>query len=325
MRVNQREFDFGPPSGMADRRLVGSDALLDRRHLAARSAADLADWLAWLELGGTAPATLDAYERTCADLLRTNLDVEFKKFRDSHLMKLLMGYPEKSRRTRKAHLASWFRWGYRTRRIPANPVDLLPVIKARHQPVEDFFTAAEVAALVALPSPDGHLAMLLFEAGLRLAEAVHLTGRRVDFDRRLVIVKEGAKGSKDRVVPMVKPLAIAMANLFLLEGIGKDDYLWYDKPGGGYATNVRRNKPIAGTSFRRWWARCCEDAGVDYRRPHLARHTCASTWRARGLDLDEIQKMLGHASVKTTSDLYVHTGLEQLGVRMDELYEASVR
>lgn len=295
------------------------DPLRSSRHRDARAARELADWLAWMELGGTAPSTLDAYERTCADLLNAFPSTDFGAFTDGDLMQLLMGYPEKSRRIRKAHLASWFKWGYRSRRIPANPVDLLPAIKARHQPVEEVFNEAEEARLCALPSPDGHLAMLLFEGGLRLAEAVNLTGRRIDFEREIVIVKEGAKGSKDRVVPMIPSLSSAMANLTLLEGIERDDYLWYDRPGGKIASVARRSKPIAATSFRRWWKKCCDQADVEYRRPHLARHTFATRWRERGLDLDDIQKLLGHSSVKTTSDLYVHTGATRLGDRMREL------
>lgn len=305
--------------------LYALDPLRSSRHRDARAARELADWLAWMELGGTAPSTLDAYERTCADLLNAFPDTAYADFTDGDILQLLMTYPERSRRTRKAHLGSWFKWGSKTRRLGplGNPIDPLPTIKAKHQPVENYFTPAEVAALCALPSPDGPLALLLFEAGLRLAEAVNLRARRIDFEGRQVIVKEGAKGSRDRVAPMVKPLAVAMADLFLLEGLNPDDHLWYDRPGGKIASVSRRSKPIAATSFRRWWAKCCEAADVDYRRPHLARHTCASTWNARGLPIEKIQKLLGHASITTTMNLYVHTGSAALADEMDALYEAS--
>lgn len=298
------------------------DPIRDSRHKNARAAREQADWLAWLELGGAAARTLDAYERTTADLLNAFPHIPFNAFTDGDLMALLRRYPEKSRRIRKAHLASWFAWGYRTRRLPANPVDLLPTVKRHAQPVIDVFTTAEEAALCALPSPDGHLMRLLFEAGLRKAEAIHLTARRLDFEARHVIVREGAKGSKDRVVPMTVTLEHALANLLLLEGIDRDDYLWYDRPGGRLAPSVRRSKPIADTSFGRWWTRCLEDARVDYRKPHTARHTFATRWRERGLDLDDLQQLLGHASVSTTSDLYVHTQAVAIGNRMRDLLEA---
>jgi len=201
-------------------------------------------------------------------------------------------------------------------------MDLLPAIKRPHQPVIDVFTEAERAALCALPSPDGHLMRLLLEAGLRKSEAIHLTGRRLDFDRMKVIVKEGAKGSKDRTVPMTDALAASLANLVLLEGIDRDDYLWYDRPGGSLASRVRRNKPIGETSFGRWWTRCVAEAEVDYLKPHTTRHTYATWLQELGVPMEEIQRVLGHASISTTADLYVHTKIDAIGDRVRSLIAA---
>lgn len=142
--------------------------------------------------------------------------------------------------------------------------------------------------------------------------------RRIDFHRNLVVVSEGAKGSKDRVVPMHMKLATALANLQLLEGLEPNDHLWYDRAGGAHRV-IRRGKPLAESSFHRWWKRCLDTAGVEYRKPHTTRHTFATRWRQRGLSIDEIQVLLGHASISTTRDLYVHTGAEDVGVRMREL------
>jgi len=79
------------------------DPLEDSRHKEARSARDVAAWLAWLELGGAAPRTLDAYERTLAALLRGYSAHETRDFTDGELGHLLLKFPEKSRRIRKAH------------------------------------------------------------------------------------------------------------------------------------------------------------------------------------------------------------------------------
>jgi len=298
---------------------VRFDRLRDTRHLEARSAREHADWLAWLELGGTAARTLDAYERTCAALLNRYPEKAVDEFTDGDIMDLLLTFPAKSRRIRKAHLSSFFKWARLTRRIDANPMDMLPTIKRTAQPVIEIFTEAEEAALTSLPSPDGQLMTLLFEVGLRKSEATHLRARRLDLDDRLVIVKEGAKGSKDRVVHMTAKCWKACAELLLLDGLDPDSYLWYDKPGGGWAHRVRRSKPIGDTSFGRWWTRCLYEADVEYRKPHTARHTFATRWRQRGLDLDKLQQLMGHSSVATTSDLYVHTTIREIAAQMDSL------
>src|SRR5438132_1063451 len=96
---------------------VAFDPLRESRHRETASARDLADWLAWLELGGYAARTLDAYERTCADLLIAFPATKFVEFTDGDLMQLLRRYPERARHIRKAHLSSWFSWGYKTRRL----------------------------------------------------------------------------------------------------------------------------------------------------------------------------------------------------------------
>ncbi len=54
--------------------------------------------------------------------------------------------------------------------------------------------------------------------------------------------------------------------------------------------------------------------------PHPpTRHTFATSWRKRGLSVDELQILLGHASVATTSDLYVHIEVEDVARRMAEI------
>lgn len=308
-----------------------ADPTRETRHLNARSAQEFTDWQAWLELGGF--GSCDAYARTVAALMIRLPDRAFAEFTDADLAAYLMAVPVKSRRIRKAHLSSWFSWGYRTRRITSNPVDFLSKIKQSPQPLIDIFTEAEQARLEALPLPDGPLMTLMFEAGLRKAEARNMRVERIDFNAGMVIVKEGAKGGRDRLVPIVPALAGAMDRLITEQGLNPTDYLWYDKPGGGFATKLRHSKAIGDTSFGTWWYRCLDKASVPYVKrdtekgiesrgnPHAARHTFATRWRGRGLELDDLAQILGHASEATTANLYVHTSVKDTGVRMRSLLE----
>jgi integrase len=73
---------------------------------------------------------------------------------------------------------------------------------------------------------------------------------------------------------------------------------------------------------RYWWRRCLDTAGVRYRNPHMARHTFATRWRRLGLEPDYLQEILGHESVRTTIDTYVHTDIADVAQAMRVLEPA---
>jgi integrase len=294
------------------------DPLKDSRHREARAARELIDWLADLELRSYAARTRDSYERTIAVLLRAYPDKTMADFTDGDINHVLLTFPERSRHVNRSAFEGWFKWARKTRRITSNPMELVSMIKYRPSRAYDVFTDAEVDALCALPAPDGQLMTLLFWTGIRRQEARFLTGKRLDFDRRQLIIIEGAKGSKDRAVPMLPLVETACAELQTLEGIGRDDFLWYDRP-GGRARSVRRTQPIANMSFQRWWERSLLAADVRYRKPHMSRHTFATRMRGR-LAAEDVQRLLGHESVKTTLDIYVHAEHSEVAERMREAF-----
>jgi len=70
---------------------------------------------------------------------------------------------------------------------------------------------AEVAALLgAMTGVELLLAKLLYGTGMRLNEGLRLRVKDVDFDRRVLVVRDG-KGGKDRVVMLPQTLAAAPA------------------------------------------------------------------------------------------------------------------
>lgn len=302
---------------MKRRRVESRATLRETKFPDAVAAEEQRLWLQWLELGGAAPTTLSAYSWTTDRLLELFPDTPFTAVSDAELLAVLKTYPPKSRPRSKAVFASWFKWGTRTRRRPDNPVDYLPDFKKHLQPVVPVFTVEEEAALRALPEPDGTLMALLFDTGLRKAEARHLTAQRIDFQNEQIIVIEGAKGGKQRIVPIdqeTTPFLLGRLDQMLtLEGIGPKQYLWPTRPGGG---RVSHEKPIHPASWHWWWVAGIERAEIRYLKPHTTRHTYATRWREKGLDLADIQMLLGHESILTTQKIYVHQELKDVRRRM---------
>ena len=73
-----------------------------------------------------------------------------------------------------------------------------------------------------------------------------------------------------------------------------------------WGVRVHRTKPMSDTAFQTRWVRCLDAAGVRHRNPHSTRHTFATTWLRKGGRLETRSSELGHASIKTTYDLYAH-------------------
>ena len=302
--------------------VVEYDPLRDKTYRRAALGPDVAAFLAWLELGGASPVTLDDYERALAVACRMYPLTPISIFTDEQLGQVFRRFPAKSRRIRVAPFRTFFKWAIQTRRIEKNPMDLIPSIKRAPRKQHDVFSDAEIDLLLGLPVVDAAPLGLLLEAGLRRREACDMTLRRCAPGSGAVKVI-GGKGGKDRIIPTSRRLDALLADLELLEGLGVDDHILYGiKANGQGARRVLRKTPIGEGTFARWWRRCLDAAGVRYRNPHEARHTFATRWRRRGLHADDLAIVMGHESVRTTIDLYFHIEPAEVAARMLEIEES---
>jgi integrase len=286
--------------------VVSFDPTRDKRYQQTRLGRDVADFLAWLELGGAASRTLDQYER---DLSRGCLMFPEKaigEWTDAELLHVAKSFKPAERRVRVAAWRSFFRWARIAKRIGENPTETLPAIKRTPQRVIDVFSDEEIGVLCELPIRDGALMQLLFDVGLRKGEARHLRLMHVADDVRIL----RGKGGKDRVVPATALVTQRVNELAILDGLSARDHLWYTRPGGGGV--IARERPIGEGSFDRWWRRCLEQAEIRYRNPHVARHSFATRWLRRGGRITTLSSAMGHASLATTFDLYGHLDTRDL-------------
>ena len=137
---------------------------------------------------------------------------------------------------------------------------------------------------------------LLLGCGLRRSEVVGLTLDQLQTrDGRWVIVDLIGKGRRLRTVP-VPPWCKQLLDAWLLHsGVSQGRvFRRVSKEGKRQDAGVTANVV--------WYAvkRCARQAGIANLAPHDLRRTCARLCHGCGGELEQIQFLLGHASVQTT-------------------------
>ena len=134
---------------------------------------------------------------------------------------------------------------------------------------------------------------LLYGSGLRKSELLNLKITDIDSKRMLVRV-ENAKGNKDRHTLLSKN-ALDDLRIYFREYKPKE-YLFEGQKGGKYS----------GESVLRIVKMATKKAGIRKSvSPHVLRHSFATHLLESGVDLRQIQVLLGHNSSKTT-EIYTH-------------------
>lgn len=305
---------------------VDFDPIRDKSYRDAALGPDVAAFLAWFDLGGASPISVENYERALAVVCRMYPNTPIDEITDTQLSQVFRRFPARSRRVRVAPYKQFFKWARQTRRIVENPMELIPDVKKPPRRKPEVFTEAEIDALLELDIVDSAPLAVMFDAGLRRAECCALQLRHCLPTSGYVKVIAG-KGDKDRRIPMTPRLRTKLDELEVLEGLSREDHVFYATLANAHtkkrvrrfdARNTRNGTELGvgeGT-FARWWRRVLEDAGVRYRNPHVARHTFATNWRRRGLGIDDIAVVMGHTSSAITSELYAQITVEDVALRM---------
>ena len=150
--------------------------------------------------------------------------------------------------------------------------------------------AAEAASQPWIGARDLAILLLLYGAGLRVAEALSLTARDLPLSSTLRVT---GKRSKTRIVPVVPAVADAIADYVRQCPFprGGDAPLFVGAKGGPLNPDLVR-RAVRAARMR---------LGLpDSLTPHALRHSFATHLLARGADLRSLQELLGHASLSST-------------------------
>jgi len=154
----------------------------------------------------------------------------------------------------------------------------------------------DVKALLEAPKNLGHRAILatMYGTGLRVSEAVNLKVCDLDRDRKVIWVRRG-KGHKDRQVMFPDQLREVLVA-----------YWRWRRPKEWLFPGGKPGCPITRETVFETCRKAARRAGIDKPvHPHSLRHAFATHLLDDGVNLVVIQKLLGHANLKTTAR-YLH-------------------
>ena len=150
--------------------------------------------------------------------------------------------------------------------------------------------AAEDASAPWIAARDLAVLLLLYGSGLRVAEALGLTGAALPLGEALSVT---GKRDKTRIVPLLPMVREAIEHYLALcpWPVAKDSPLFRGARGG----------PLRGEIVRRGVRKARRALGLSERTtPHALRHSFATHLLGRGADLRSLQELLGHASLSST-------------------------
>lgn len=266
--------------------------------------ATLDRYCACLMIDGKSEKTIAQYRRTIIKLF----EIVNKPYTDIGVydIRLFLAYDKQrgvSNRTlenTRVNLSAFFQWLTQEELIGKNPCMGIKPIRYTDK-VRLPLSNIEIDSLrFACNTPkERALIEMLLATGVRVSELVNIRIEDIDFENRSVHITKG-KGSKERTVYFNDLARLHLQN-YLLSRKEHGTYLFYNK----------KHEQLNAGGVRHILNVIADRAHVTNVHPHRFRRTFASGLAYRGMDIQEIRKLLGHSNINTTME-YVYTSDSQV-------------
>ena len=192
------------------------------------------------------------------------------------------------------------------------------------------------------------------ETGLRTGEMIGLTWDAIDFEKRTLTVNKtlefrhaeqfwraGPPKTKQsyRTIPLTDKAYEILKEIWDNRAGRKESPLfsetleYMDRRTGVTSKlvmrdlvfiNWRTGEPAKNSSYDTHLYKLCDEAGINRFCMHALRHTYATRAIESGMQPKVLQKLLGHASIKTTMDRYVHVTTDSLDQAVRQFQQSGV-
>jgi integrase/recombinase XerD len=202
--------------------------------------------------------------------------------------------PKSPSRSSFKHMVYGLRYYYRLMGMNKNAIALPSLKRETKLPV--ILNQKELKELFAAPTllKQRIVLTLIYSAGLRGQEVINLKISDVDFERKVIHIRQ-SKYKKDRIVPLAESMAVGLKKYLSAENPHRWLFNGKESDGRysvrGLAWVMREN--LKKTSIKK-------DVNL-----HSLRHSYATHLLEQGLNIVTLKELLGHADITTTM-LYLH-------------------
>ncbi|MGF7184787.1 site-specific recombinase XerD [Desulfitispora alkaliphila] len=216
-----------------------------------------------------------------------------------------------------ATIKSFFKFCFEEELLAKNPAQKIHAPKIPTRPPK-YLEQEEIRKLFDAAARDTNnsyrdLAIIktLYYTGIRVSEMVEIKLEDIDLKSSILHIQSG-KGQKYREIPLNDKVKKAIFDYINKERIPiRSPYLFLSS----------HNKQFSTQYIRKILKKHAEVANLDTAKvtPHVLRHSFATAlYKDYGVDLNRISKLLGHASINTTT-IYTHTSTKHLMDAVDLL------
>ncbi len=223
------------------------------------------------------------------------------------------GLAKKSIKQKVSAVKAFFKFLQKKEFIDKNNASLLPTPKTEKK-LPSYLMKDEVDNLLEnldkndpVQARNAALIELIYSSGLRISEALQLN--LGDINASSKTVKVNGKGGKERIVPIGRKAAEALAFYLELRPKLKKDLIDFPEKALFITKRGKRLCPVGAYNAVKKAMEGFTQA--KQKSPHVLRHSFATHLLDNGADIKSVSEMLGHASLSTTQ-VYTHVSVERL-------------